>query len=823
MKKGIIKVGVLALLFLTSVGITGVFINQEKTVGVRKMEDSSLPVMYMEVSDVLVNPMYGYAWEIEQQYIRESITPLSTGRELTMVLDPMGNTIESVVYEVSTADGTEVVEKGNITSLQKENDYLVADFKVENPILMNQEYTLCFEVTLSDGDSYHYYTRLLQRAGINITEYLEFATMFYQSCLDEELSSQIAAYLEPDDTQTNSTYTELNIHSSFERITWGEMNPNLERKAIPVIKDMNETTCSIVMSYVIADINEESGSDYYNVTDFYRMRYDQSRIRLLDFERECQELFDGNAVELTSNGINLGVVNKNIQYQSNVNADIVAFVQEGELWSYNRSANKITEVFSFRSGELDNRENLQEHGVKIVRVEESGDIDFVVYGYMNCDAHEGEVGIGVYHYGAELNQVEEQLFIPLSSSYEYLKSDMEILSYITKDDKLYLLLEDDLYQVDIKEKSYTVIQDNISQDCYVVSKTQASIAWMNEMSENASTSITVMNLESGESYVIQAPANQKIKALGFINEDFVYGLANDGDIVADNAGNTVFAMASVKIERFGGEVVKEYHEDGIWVSGVNLEEGLLELLRVQWENGAYVSISSDHIMNNLQSNQENISIRLITTDRKATQIGLDFEKNVTSKNVLYIKSNIVEQEELASVDLGQVRQQNEIYYVYAKGKLDSTWTKASEAILQADEQMGVVLNRQQQYVWERGNRDDSHLNNLEDIPPVILSGSIDENTLQQSLGSEYSVLNMTGCTLDSVLYLVGKGNPVIAKVSDNVNVVIIGYNAKNTILYYPATQEQGYFGIQDSTAMFERAGNVFVGYMESMGEASKSN
>ena len=95
----------------------------------------------------------------------------------------------------------------------------------------------------------------------------------------------------------------------------------------------------------------------------------------------------------------------------------MAFVQEGELWSYNRSANKTTQIFSFRGGDLDERENLQEHGVKIVRVEESGDIDFVVYGYMNRDVHVRRSGDRGYHYGADLNQVEEELFIPMKSSY----------------------------------------------------------------------------------------------------------------------------------------------------------------------------------------------------------------------------------------------------------------------------------------------------------------------------------------------------------------------------------------------------------------------
>lgn len=821
MKKGLIKVGVLLLLFLAAVGGTAVFINRDKTVGTRKMAEPQLPVMYMEVSGVMVNPMYGYAREMEEQYMRDGLTPLATERELTMVLNPMESKVESVNYRVSTADGTTVVESGKISGLSEDGDNLKADFKLETPILMNQEYTLRFDVTLKGGKTYYYYTRLLQRAGINTTQYLDFVQDFYQKCMNRDSTSDISARLEPDETETNSTYTALNIHSSLERVTWGEMSVQMEQKAFPVIKDINETTCSIALNYVISDQKEEGEPDYYNVTDFYRMRYSDSSVRLLDFERKTQELYDGENTELTSNGINLGVVDKTIQYQSNVNADIVAFVQEGELWSYNRSANKTTQIFSFRNGSLDVRKNLQEHGIKIVRVEESGDIDFVVYGYMNSDNHEGEVGIAVYHYGAELNQVEEELFIPMKSSYEYIKSDMEMLSYVTKDDILYLILEDDLYQVDIKAKTWQMIQENLEPDCYVVSKSQASIAWMNEMQENASASITVMSLEEGESYVIQAPQGQKIKALGFINEDMVYGLANDGDIVTDSAGNTTFAMTSVRIERFGGEVVKEHHEENVWVSNVNLEEGLLELERVQWENGAYVPISSDHIMNNLQKNEETVSIRLIATERKATQIGLDFDKSVTSNNVLYVTSNLIEQEEIPTVDIESVRQESNIYYVYAKGVLDSTWSKVSDAITRADSQMGVVLNRQQQYVWERGNRDDTHQVNLEEVPQVVLSGTIDENTVQQSLGEDYTVLNLTGCSLDSILYFVNKGNPVIAKVSDTVNVVIVGYDAKNTILYYPATQEKGYFGMQDSTNLFSDAGNVFIGYMDSMGEPSK--
>lgn len=821
MKKGLIKAGVLLLLFVGTAAGTLWYINRGTTQETREMEEPTLPVLYMEVEGTLVNPMYGYADEMEEQYIRDSLTPLSTGRALTMIVEPMGSKVEAVNYRVSTADGTTVVEEGKIKSLQDDGENLRAEFQVENPILMNQEYTLRFEIQLENGENYFYYTRLLQRAGLNIKEYLTFAKDFYESCTTPETASDLSAYLEPDDTQSNSTYTSVNIHSSFDMITWGELNPEIVQEAVPVIKDMNETTCSIVMEYVLSSTEEDNPSDLLQVTDFYRMRYDQSRMRLLDFERNAEELFDGENTDLTSNGLNLGITDRTIQYQSNQNADIVAFVQQGELWSYNRSANKTTRVFSFRNGDLDARELLQEHGIKIVRVEESGDIDFVVYGYMNKDAHEGEVGIAVYHYGAEQNLISEELFIPMNTSYEYLKSDMERLSYVSREDMLYLLLEDDLYKIDIARKTYEIIQENIQQDCCVISSSQASIAWMDQMSQNASTSITVLSLESGEQYTVQAQEGQKVKALGFINEDFIYGIANDADIVTDDTGTTVFAMNTVRIQNFSGEVVKEYHEDNVWISGVNILEGSVELLRVQWENDAYVSINSDHIMNNLQTSEETVSIRLITTDRKATQIGLDFDRSVSSSNVLYLASSILENEESTQLGLEVTRQEEEIYYVYAKGSLDSTWLNVNEAVTRAYEQMGVVLNRQQQYVWERGNQPDLQQLDTETLPASVLAGSLDQEALAAELGDGYTVLNLTGCPLESVLYMVGKGYPVIARTSSSETVVIIGYNSLNTILYYPSTGEQGYYGMNDSTNLFEAAGNVFITYMENMGEPSK--
>ena len=55
---------------------------------------------------------------------------------------------------------------------------------------------------------------------------------------------------------------------------------------------------------------------------------------------------------------------------------------------------------------------------------------------------------------------------------------------------------------------------------------------------------------------------------------------------------------------------------------------------------------------------------------------------------------------------------------------------------------------------------------------------------------------------------------VIALTPTGESVVIVGYDMFNTILYNPATKETYYYGINDSTNLFNSAGNVFYSYME---------
>ena len=101
--------------------------------------------------------------------------------------------------------------------------------------------------------------------------------------------------------------------------------------------------------------------------------------------------------------------------------------------------------------------------------------------------------------------------------------------------------------------------------------------------------------------------------------------------------------------------------------------------------------------------------------------------------------------------------------------------------------------------------------NKRDLPEAL-----DEAALQASLGEGETLMNLTGCSLDSVLYLVAQGHPVVARLNADgkQNVVIVGYDQfNNTLLYDPATQQTTPMGQQDSTNAFAAQGNIFMSYM----------
>ena len=107
------------------------------------MSDSTFPVVYMVRGGVRFNCLHGYSRKMDTSRIRDSITPLSSGREIGIAIETFSASIESIAYEVLTLDGMTSLEHTQVIKTEQDDEYVRATLKLQNQMLMNQRKNRC--------------------------------------------------------------------------------------------------------------------------------------------------------------------------------------------------------------------------------------------------------------------------------------------------------------------------------------------------------------------------------------------------------------------------------------------------------------------------------------------------------------------------------------------------------------------------------------------------------------------------------------------------------------------------------------------------------
>ena len=813
-----VHVIVLFLIFSVSVVVFSRWMNQSTPTEAEEMENSTFPLVYIQNKGVNYNCLHGYANEMNVGYIRDTLTILNENHELEIQIQPFSTKIESVSYEVLSLDGTESLENTRVVQLKEENGYVNATLQIQNNVLMNQEYILKIQVT-AGGREIYFYTRLLLEDGLHLESYLDFVTGFYEKCVNGTDETTLAAAVEPDETtDQRSSMASMNIHDSVSRLMWQNLNPQIYYKPTPSLVDINGTTASFVLDYRISSIGESGVTELYNIKEFYRLRYTDSRVFLLDFTRSTEEIFDTEASAVSSKGINLGIASTDIEYALDADKKTVAFVQENELWVYKIGSGRMTRVFGFPQKEnMDARDFYDKNDIKILRVDTSGNIWFCVSGYMNRGVHEGENGVALYYYEEASATVEEAVFLQSMESSDELRMDVEALSYITdNEDSFYVLLEGIIYQVNLVTKSYELVAEDIHQECFAGASSGRYFAWLKEGERYDSQTLYRMDFETGAVQEITCGAQERIRPLCFMDNDLVYGTARTTEIDLSHKGEQSFPMYQLAIVNAEGDTVKTYQNDGIYIMKAEQSENMLLLTRAVKENGTYTETTEDHIVSTDTAEDVEYGAAMQKSSRKGAETLLRVGTTLSDKNIQTVNAKILTGEKNLSLQIPTNQKLEELYYVYAEGSLESVWTSAGEAIRRADEKVGVVINNEKAFVWERGTKASTAQIRLENIPEAFQSGVMDAEILEESLGR--TVLDLTGCTLEEVLYFVSNKRPVLAEAEGGC-VIITGYDDYgNLILLKPGETETYFYGPEDSLALFEASGNQFVTYLEMTSE-----
>ena len=840
MKKTIIRIAVCVVVFLASALIIGSIMNQGHNNMTMEMAPATLPMITMESGGVACNELHGNTVEMDVAYQKDCITLLGEGRQANFTLDTFGREITGISTEVRSIDGSRLIENSEVTGWKANGKSFSVSLTLKDLIDTNTQYSLTLILELEGEQKVYYYTTILWNDDVHISEILEFATDFHGKLYDKEVAKELTKYLEPNSKLTdNGTFHKVNIHSSFQQITWGSLEPVQEDAASIRLTQISGNVASLLMDFVVST-GEGKNKIYYNVEEYYRVRYTSERMYLLDYERTMTQIPDTTRM-YANDKILLGITDENVDMMESADGNTVVFSDMGQLLSYNAATNGLTVIFSFYDKDNADRRTLYDnHGIKILDVDEGGNVKFAVYGYMNRGRHEGETGIQIISYDNSLNTIEEEVYIPYSKSYAVLKDEMEQLLYRNRQQHVYFFLENGVYDVDLENRSAEQLVSIRQDDSLQVSENHEIIVWQEGDDINHSNQLNVRNLNTGEQTVIRAEDGEAIRPLGFMGEDIIYGVARESDIRTENSGQLFYPMYKVCISNSSGDNLKEYGQDGIYIVDCAIEGNQITLSRIQRsENGSYQEILDDQIMNNVEEEPGQNKVVTADIDIYERYVQIQTKTTIDTKTIKVLNPKEVVFEGGRELTLDAVSEVSR-YYVYNAYGVQGIYSAPGKAVKEAYDSAGVVANDRGITVWLKGNRvsrnqimaikeesvTDQKNSLTVCLDNILRHAGITRNTeydlaqgktaiqiLEENM-TGVQVLDLSGCSLDAVLYYVNQDIPVLAILEDGEAVLVTGFNEFNVVIMEPSTGKLYKKGMNDATTWFAENGNHFISYMK---------
>lgn len=841
MNKKYVKPIVLTVVFLISVIVFSMLTNKVNKDITTTMEEASLPVMHFVYDDKVINELHGYVQEMDMLSMRDGLMPIGDERALHLEIMTYGNEIDNLSYKIRSMDGERLLVEEDNADITVTQDRVDCNISLPSLFEDNQEYNMELVLTVEDKQVY-YYTRIVRAMDCYTDEALDFAMTFHEYTFRDDAATFIPTYMDPA-TGDATTLNYVDLSCTLRQITWADFTGVKLTEPVASFKEVNSSYNVITLNYVMTNVNEENEVEYYNVEEYYRLRYTPTRTYVLNFERRMNQIFrNENNFLLGTTAILLGIRDNNVEYLANDSGNCIAFVQEGELWCYDRVNNTISQVFSFRDAEgINNRENWNEHDIEIVRVDEAGSISFVVSGYMNRGDHEGSVGVGVYYYDGIAHTVEEEVFIPTNKSYEVLQAELGKLMYVNEQKMLYLMLNNNVYKINMNTFEVSLFVESDTDDCYAVSKSGRFMAWIEPNELYSSTGIHLEDLKTGISYEVISEEGTYVVPIAFVGEDFVYGVANIADVKMNALGDVLFPMNKIEILNTSEEkrdVIKTYLPSVGKIGTVSVDENNIYVELVTESDGRLVSCGADTIMNREAEPANSVKLRKSVTDLKQTQVAINMKeiKKDTAVQLINPKHILLEQPRIVTLDV----ETDGYFYAYARGKVLLATKDAGEAVRCANENYGVVVDANLKYIFKRArnttqtaftnlsaNEADTNASSLVkavsimltregvgvSVSDLIAAGQEPVQIMQSTL-KDSTVLELKNCTIDELLYFIDQGTPVLARTGADQAILLTGYSANNVYYYDPSSRQNktiSYEGVED---LFYAGGNYFIAYVK---------
>lgn len=326
MHKGLIKAAVLSIIFITAVFVFSGMTNHTNEDLTTEMEDATLPLISLYADNKEINQLHGYSVEMNAAYMRDTITPIDKSRILPFTIQTYQTPVDAISYEIRSLDAKRLIANASVDTYEESKGKISAELQIQNLLEAGEEYLLIMELE-SGTDSVYYYTRIMEPVDCYVNECMEFVLGFHEKTLNGEATGELGSYMEKM-TGDNTTLQYVSLNSSLKQVGWADFKGKRLTAPELSVKEITDTYNVFVLNYVMTSVGANGESEYYNVEEYYRVRYTSSRIYLLDYERTMNQIFRGENDNIKNKTIELGIRTADVDYRTNESGSSIAFVQE---------------------------------------------------------------------------------------------------------------------------------------------------------------------------------------------------------------------------------------------------------------------------------------------------------------------------------------------------------------------------------------------------------------------------------------------------------------------------------------------------------------
>ena len=305
-----------------------------------------------------------------------------------------------------------------------------------------------------------------------------------------------------------------------------------------------------------------------------------------------------------------------------------------------------------------------------------------------------------------------------------------------------------------------------------------------------------------------------------------------------NPIGSLFSLKIMAVSEEGHRILKNYQPKGRRVANIKIENYLIRVNLAEVSTG-YMEVSGfDTIMNQEADEKATIYVDSSISEVKERQVQLVMRKACDSGKIRQIvaKHMIVDEIPVVKLDL---EENSDRFYVYTRGQVDLVTDRIQDAIAVANEDLGVVVDRNQNYVWMRArnlnqtaltglnpNEGDEgadsiamalsillHRNDVDVTVHTLLESGQTPRAIMNNYLKNSTVLDLSGCAVDEVLFYVSNGNPVFALTDSDRGELVVGYTTNSVYLYDPKNKKLETVPLEKAEELFENCGNVFLSYL----------